>query len=117
VEAEKDKSRKRPKKYNGKSSRTLLRHKKRREDLASKGFLPVFEFMAHVNDKAKKKARLEELVRLTLEASESEESGPEVGHEQDSKSEKSVPDLLITAALESKRACQVRHRELLMLRD
>ena len=117
MEAEKDKSRKRPRKYNGKSSRTLLRHKKHQEDLACKGFLSVSEFMAHVDDQAKKKARIEELIRLTLKASESEESGPEVGHEQDSRSEKSVPDLLITTALESKCVCQVHHRELLMLRD
>ena len=117
VEAKKDKSQKCQRKYNGKLSRTLLQRKKHQEDLAHKGFLSVSEFMAHVDDQAKKKACLGELVRLTLEASKSEESGPEVGHKQDSKSEKSVPDLLITAALESKCVCQVHHRELLMLRD
>jgi hypothetical protein len=48
--------RKCPKRYNGKSERSLKRHKKRQEDLAKQGYLLVFEFLAHVTDKTKERA-------------------------------------------------------------
>lgn len=78
AKAEKNKSQKRPKRYEGKSKRTLKRRKKCGEDLAKKGFLSVFEFMAVVKEKAQKKAHMEQLVARTMESEQvSEESAPE----------------------------------------
>lgn len=78
AQAEKENPRKRPKRYDGKSKRTLKRCKKCQEDLAKQGYLPVFEFMAHMKEMAKKKAHVEQLVASATEhGQESEESTPE----------------------------------------
>jgi len=62
AQAEKDNPRKRPKRYDGTSKRTLKRRKQFREDQEKKGFLTLFEFMARMEEKAKKKADMEQLV-------------------------------------------------------
>jgi hypothetical protein len=109
--AEREKPRKRPKRYDGKSKRTLRRRKKLQEDLRKKGYPSLFDFMARAEDKAKKKARLERLVTMAserpeqLEVSESEES------------EGSAPEELDTGALVSEHTGQVRRKQLLMHRD
>ncbi|KAJ7865343.1 hypothetical protein B0H14DRAFT_3133442 [Mycena olivaceomarginata] len=51
AEHKREQSRKRPKTYSGNAARTLRAHKKRGRDLASKGFLGVFDFI-----KAKKQS-------------------------------------------------------------
>jgi hypothetical protein len=51
AEHKREQSRKRPKTYSGNAARTLRAHKKRGRDLASKGFLSVFDFI-----KAKKQS-------------------------------------------------------------
>jgi hypothetical protein len=105
AEAEKKKSQKRRRKYDGKSEKTQKRHKKCREVLAKQGYLSVFEFIAHMKELAKKKEDLEQLTAATLEdAEESEESEPE---ELDTK--ESDTDTLV-----SKHVSQVRRRDLLM---
>jgi hypothetical protein len=49
AEAERQKKpQKRPKTYNGNSKRTRRRHKKQQKDLAKQGYLPVFDFIAHI---------------------------------------------------------------------
>ena len=96
AEAERKKTGKRPRHYDGKSKRTLKRHKKKQEALAAQGYLSVFDFMAHVEEKAKKKKRLEQLVTRALESKQvSKESAP-----------------LDTEALVSKHVGQVRCRNL-----
>lgn len=102
TEAQKEKPRKRPKRYDGKSKRTLKRHKNFREDLAKKGFLSVFDFMAHMKETAQKKVCLEQLVPRELES------------EQVSDSEESAPEELDTEALVSEHTDQVRRKDLLM---
>jgi hypothetical protein len=105
--AQTEKPQKRPRRYDGKSKRTLKRHKKHQEVLSKQGFLPIFEFLAHVKHKAEKKERMEQLVARTLEiVPESEESATE--------SEKSVLEELDTEALVSKHVGQVRRREVLI---
>ena len=102
IAAEAGKSQKRPKKYNGKSERTLKRHKRYQEELAKQGYLPVFEFIACSKEKARKREHMEQLVaraRVTEIEQESKESASE---EVDTK------DLM------SECAGQVRHRNLLM---
>jgi hypothetical protein len=103
AEAERMKPRKRPRRYEGKSKRTLKRHKKCREDLAKQGYLSVFDFMAHVKESAEKRAHLEQLVSR---ASESKQV-----------SEESASEELDTITLVSKHVGQVRRRDLLMHRD
>jgi hypothetical protein len=110
AKAEKEKPRKRPKRYSGKSERTQRRHRKRQEDLAKQGQRSVFDFMAHVKNNAKKKARLEQLVTRTLECEEvpdSEESAPgseDLDSESDAEAMPVVPE----------RVGQVRRKEILM---
>ena len=103
AKAERENPRKRPRKYTGKSKRTLKRRKTFQEDLAKKGFLSVFDFIAHMEEKAKKKKDSEQLI---ARASESEQV-----------LEGSAPEELDTEALVSKCAGQVRHRNVLMQRD
>ena len=105
AKAEREKSRKRPRRYTGKSKRTLKQHKKCQEDLAKQGYLPVFEFMAHVEAVSKKKKHIEMVVTRAVESEPvSEESAPE-----SSKSD--------TEDLMSKRVGQVCHKKLLIHRD
>jgi hypothetical protein len=53
TQREKDKQRTRPKAYTGKSKRTLSRYKKDQVDLMKQGYLPVFDFIAHIKEKNK----------------------------------------------------------------
>ena len=96
AEAEKKNPRKRPRKYTGKSDKTLRRHKKRREDLAKQGFLPVFDFIARMKER-------KQLGGAIAGTSESEQA-----------SQESAPEVLDTEALVSKRVGQVRRRSVLM---
>ncbi len=102
AKAEREKPRKCPKRYDGKSKRTLRRCKQLQEDLRKKGYPLLFDFIAYVENKAKKKAHLEWLVTMAserheqLEVSESEES------------EGSAPEELDTGALVSEHTGQVR---------
>ncbi len=84
AKAEKENPRKRPKRYDSTSKRTLKQRKQFQEDQDKKGFHTLFEFMAHM-EKAKKKADMEKLVAsvsaIEIEESESEESAPEPGTE------------------------------------
>jgi hypothetical protein len=103
AEAEKKKPRKHPKRYNGKSKKTLKRRKKIKENLAKQGYLSVFEFMTHVEETVKKRECIKQLVARAAEGEqESEESAPESASELD------------TEDLVSKRVGQVRRKELLM---
>ncbi len=68
AEAERKKHPKHPKQYDGKSTRTLKRQKKCWEDLAKQGYLLVFEFMAHVEEKVKKSAHMKQLVTRAVES-------------------------------------------------
>jgi hypothetical protein len=102
AEAEREMPRKRPRRYDGKSKRTLKRHKQFQEDLAKKGYFSVFDFMAHVKEKAKKKEHLEQLMARELERI------------QVSDSEESAPEELDPETLVSKCVDQVRHRDLLV---
>jgi hypothetical protein len=75
AKAEKEKPRKRPRQYNGKSKRTLRRHRKQQKDLAKQGYLPLFDYTAHMKEKA---AHQEQLIAGALEGEQvSEESAPE----------------------------------------
>jgi hypothetical protein len=104
AESEK-KAPKRPKRYDGKSKKTLKRHKKVRENHAKQGYLSVFEFIAYAKEKAKKReqlmARAAQARAIEIEQ-ESEESAPEDGEEVD------------TEDLVSERVGQVRCRKVLM---
>ena len=99
AKAEKENPRKRPKRYDSTSKRTLKQRKQFREDQDKKGFHTLFEFMARMEEKVKKKADMEKLVAsvsaIEIEKSESEESAPEPGTED----------------LVSKRVVQVRRRK------
>jgi len=78
AETERMMPQKHPRKYDSKSKRTLTRWEQCREDLAKQGYLSVFEFMAHVEEKTKKKAWMEQLVEMAAEGEQaSEESVPE----------------------------------------
>jgi hypothetical protein len=98
--AEAFRDQKRLRTYDGKSKRTLKRRKKFQDDLAKKGYLSVFDFMAHVKETNKRKTDSRQLV---ARASESEQV-----------SEESEPEELDTEALVSEHVEQVRHRDLLM---
>jgi hypothetical protein len=100
AKAEREKPQMRPKRYTGKSKRTLKRCRKCREDLAEQGYFSVFEFMEHVKEKAKEKKHIEQLVERAAE------------HEQEL--EESAPEELDTECLVFKCVGQVRHRKLLM---
>ena len=78
AETERMMPQKRPRKYDSKSKRTLKHREQRREDLAKQGYLSVFKFMAHVEEKTKKKAWMEQLVEMAAEGEQaSEESALE----------------------------------------
>ena len=110
AEAEKKNPRKRPKRYTGKSEKTLKRRKKHREDLAKKGYLSVFEFIAHVKESAKKKEHMKQLVASATKCGHvSEESEPEeLDTEELDTEDLDTEDLVI------KRVGLVRRRNLLM---
>ena len=74
VKAEREKSRKRPKTYDGKSKRTLKRHKKHREDLARQGYLPVFDFIARMKEMSNQRTWMEQMAATALESEDSEEA-------------------------------------------
>ena len=98
-----------PKRYNGKSKRTLEQHKNYWNKLAQQGFLSVFEFMAHTKETARKKAHLDELTAKAIEVGpESEESGPEL-EKSGSELEESMPVELILEHMS-----QVHHSEVLI---
>ncbi len=85
VEAEKIKSQKCPRKYDSKSKRMLKWQKKHQEDLEKQGYLLVFEFIAHVEEKNKKSTCMEQLVAWAAESEQaSEESAPEEMDTEDS---------------------------------
>ena len=65
AKAEKENPRKRPRRYTGKSKRTLKRHKKRGDDLREQGYFGVFEFLA-----IKEKANAEKRARESEQASD-----------------------------------------------
>jgi hypothetical protein len=48
AQAEKEKPQKCPRRYNGKSARTLKRHKKCQEDLVKKGYFPVLRLSSYL---------------------------------------------------------------------
>jgi hypothetical protein len=98
--AEASRDQKRPRTYDGKSKRTLKQCKKFQDDLAKKGYLSVFNFMAHVKETNKRKTDSRQLV---ARASESEQVSKE-----------SEPEELDTEALVSECMEQVRRRDLLM---
>jgi hypothetical protein len=94
AQGEKEKTRKRLRRYSGRSKKTLKRHKKQKEDLQKKGFHSVFEYIALKKDEAEKKARMEQLalgaieIEETAEESEPEELGTEELGTEDSVSER-----------------------------
>ncbi len=100
AEAERKKPHKHLKRYDGKSTRTLKQQKNFREDLAKQGYLPVFEFMAHMEETAKKRAHMEQLVTRAVE--------------NEQVLEESAPEELDTEDLVSKRTRQVHHQGSLM---
>jgi hypothetical protein len=106
AKAEKEKPRKRPRQYDGKSKRTLKRHKKYREDLAKQGYLSVFEFVEHVNQRDKKRAHIEQLAAKAIECEQESESEESVPQELDTK--ESSEDLVFECV------GQVRCKEVLM---
>src|SRR6266849_9584552 len=73
------------KRYDSTSKRTLKQCKQFQEDQDKKGFHTLFEFMACMEEKAKKNADMEKLMTsvsvIEIEKSESEESAPEPGTE------------------------------------
>jgi len=78
AKVERDGLQKWPKRYEGKSKRTLKWCKKCWEDLAKKDFLLVFEFMAVIKEKAQKKAHMEQFVARIMESKQVlEKSAPE----------------------------------------
>ena len=79
MEAERERPRKRSRRYTGTSDRTLRRRRTHREDLAKQGYLSVFEFMAHVEKTTNKRPHTE---RLTARPDESE-SAPEESDTED----------------------------------
>jgi hypothetical protein len=125
AQVEREKSRKRPRTYDGKSKRTLKRHKKHREDLAKQGFLPVFHFIALTKEQAEQRAINEQPVERATESeqvsrmTQTSADKPE-GTRSDSglctqafdESEESESEEIDTEDLVSKRADQVRHRKL-----
>ena len=108
AKAEKEKPPKRPKRYEGKSKRTLKWCKKCQEDLAKQGYLFVFEFMDHVRENAKKRAHTEQLAARALECKqESEESMLEESEESTPEElEESMPEELDIKDLMSKHVGQ-----------
>jgi hypothetical protein len=126
--AEREKLNKCPKTYKGMSKRTLKQCKKCREDLAKKGYLSVFDFMAHMKGKAKKRAHMAQLMERAAEcgkqASEEsmaesdqalENSAAENDSEQVSKSDLSEDSALDTEVWVSRCTMgQVHHMKLLM---
>ena len=74
MKAEREKSRKCPKTYDGKSKRTLKRHKKHREDLARQGYLPVFDFIARMKEMSNQRTWMEQMAATALESEDSEEA-------------------------------------------
>jgi hypothetical protein len=88
AQGEKEKTRKRPRRYSGRSKKTLKQHKKQKEDLQKKGFHSMFEYIALKKDEAEKKARMEQLALGAIEIEESEESEPEELGTEDSVSER-----------------------------
>jgi hypothetical protein len=74
AQRDKDAARKRPRRYDKKSKSTLYRQKKAREDLASKGFLPLDEFMTQmqqrkVQDQAQSHGGTRDISMLSVAAS------------------------------------------------
>ncbi len=85
AKAKKMKSQKHPRKYDGKSKRMLKQWKKHQEDHGKQGYLLVFEFIAHVEEKNKKSTCMEQLVAWAAESEQaSEESAPEEMDTEDS---------------------------------
>jgi hypothetical protein len=74
TKAEKDKPRKRPRRYSGKSQRTLKRQKDRREALAKQGQLSLFGYMSYMKNKAMEKKPLEQPMTRTSEGEQISES-------------------------------------------
>ena len=68
AQVEREKPRKCPRTYDGKSKRTLKQHKKHREDLAKQGFLSVFHFIAFTKEQAKQRAINEQPVERATES-------------------------------------------------
>jgi hypothetical protein len=99
AEAEKKKSQK-CQRNDDKSKWTLKQHKKCQENLAKQGYLSVFEFIAYMEELAKKKEHLEQLTARTLE------------HDQEL--EESETEEVDTNTLVSKHVSQVCCRDLLM---
>jgi hypothetical protein len=72
AQAEREKPRKRLKQYDGKSKRTLKRHKQCKADLAKQGYVSVFEFLAHKTQRDKERA-----LGMVAEREQASESIPE----------------------------------------
>lgn len=104
AERETTKSRKRPRKYDGKSKRTLKRREKEQERLEKEGQLSVFGFMARMKERADQRAHMEQLVTSTLKSRQeedvSEESAVEVGT--------SDTDSELEVVMTKRGMCQVR---------
>jgi hypothetical protein len=73
TQAERERPRKCAKRYDGKSKRTLKRHKQHKEDLAKQGFLSVFEFLAYKMEKKRERAP-ETAVEMVTESEHTSES-------------------------------------------
>ena len=114
AEAVKNQPQKRPKKYDGKLARTLKRRKKHKEDLAKQGFFSVFEFIAQVDNKAKKKAHLEQLVAKALEGEQELEESEQESEESVQVLEESMHEELDTRALISKCMGQMHYQVVLI---
>jgi hypothetical protein len=72
AQAEREKPQKCPKQYDGKSKRTLKRHKQCKADLAKLGYVSVFEFLAQKTQRDK-----ERTLRMVAESERASESTPE----------------------------------------
>jgi hypothetical protein len=103
------------------SDKTLQRRKKFREDLSKKGFPTLFNFMAHVKEKAEKKEHMEQLIAKALQMrqvpeSEESEEQPKLDTKESEIEELDNESMieLDTEDLVSKHMGQVRRRDLLM---
>jgi hypothetical protein len=72
AQAEREKPQKCPRWYDGKSKRTLRRHKRHKADLAKQGYVSVFEFLAHKTQRDKERA-----LGIVAESNQASESTPE----------------------------------------
>lgn len=110
VKAEQEKNAaKRPKTYDGKSKRSLRRHRKEAETSAKKGYLSVFDYIAYTKERANKGAHMEQLMATALKSKQAIDLSEESPTEEDFESDTEELPVMSTGKRMGL-VCLVRHR-------